>query len=88
MNGTSQTQQMCLYCGEAVADGDDSGAIINGPSHLECAFRSINGSVSHIERRCSCFITGSDEGDPPGMTLRQGARAAMAAYLKGRSGAG
>jgi hypothetical protein len=48
--------------------------------HMECVFRSICGSVAHVERRCGCFVKGSEEGDPPGMTLRQAAVAAVQAF--------
>lgn len=48
--------------------------------HYECAFRSIMGSVAHIQRRCSCFVAGSEAEDPPGMTRRQAALAAVIAW--------
>jgi len=48
--------------------------------HQECLFRSIAGPVAHIEHRCGCFIPGSSEGDPPGMTVREAARAALEAF--------
>ena len=67
----------CFYCGEEVLPGEDSGRVGNAPSHLECSFRAVAGSVAHIERRCSCFIPGSEEGDPPGMTRREAAKAAL-----------
>jgi hypothetical protein len=41
-------------------------------------FRAVAGSVAHLERRCGCFVAGSTEGDPPGMTKRQAALAAWA----------
>lgn len=72
---------ICFYCQEPVLDGEESGNIANAASHRECAFRSIAGSVAHIEGRCSCFGT-RDEGDPPGMSPREAARAALAAYRR------
>ncbi len=43
--------------------------------HRECAARSAIGSVGHIERRCSCY--GGDVDDPPGMSKREAAAAAL-----------
>jgi hypothetical protein len=39
--------------------------------------RAIIGSVAHVEHRCSCFVPGSTESDPPGMTRREAANAAV-----------
>ncbi len=44
--------------------------------HRECFFRILGGSVAHQLKRCACY-GGEDAGDPPGMTLREGARAAL-----------
>lgn len=65
----------CQYCGEPLEAGETMG-------HQECRFRMVGGSVAHIERRCSCYVPGADETDPPGMSLREGARAALRAYRK------
>lgn len=46
--------------------------------HLECQLRQTFGSVGHIEGRCHCV--GGDEEDPPGLTAREAAIAAVAAY--------
>ncbi|MEI6196534.1 MAG: helix-turn-helix domain-containing protein [Verrucomicrobiota bacterium] len=40
--------------------------------------RSIAGSVGHQNQRCSCF--GGTEDDPPGLTVRQAAQAALDRY--------
>jgi hypothetical protein len=48
--------------------------------HVECLLRLTIGSVAHIERRCGCYVAGSTESDPPHMTLREAARAAMVAH--------
>jgi len=69
---------ICLWCGEPVAE--DEQAECNVPMHQECAFRSIVGSAAHIEHRCMCYRKGSDEHDPPNMTKRQAARAAVLAW--------
>lgn len=46
--------------------------------HLPCHLRSVLGSVGHIEGRCSCV--GGDEEDPPGLSRREAAIAAVAAW--------
>jgi len=53
-------------------------------AHPECNFRAIMGSVAHIEERCQCFVPGSTETDPKGMTCREAARAAVGAWEKKR----
>lgn len=73
---------VCFYCDEPVLPGEESGVVANAASHRECAFRSVAGSLAHVERRCSCFVPGSEEGDPPGLTLREGARAAYHAFAR------
>lgn len=45
--------------------------------HRECAARSVLGSVAHLEFRCSCFGGNQTDGDPPGYTRRQAARASL-----------
>jgi len=42
--------------------------------------RLVIGSVAHLERRCCCYVPGSTEDDPPHMTPRQAARAALVLY--------
>ena len=46
----------------------------------------VAGSVAHIEQRCSCFVQGSDEGDPPGMGLREASQAALKTWLRVHKG--
>jgi hypothetical protein len=66
----------CPQCGEPILPGGLTQATNGGALvyHRECLIRSIVGSVGHLLRRCPCF--GGVEGDPPGMTDRQAARAA------------
>lgn len=72
----------CLYCGEGFADGD-MGTVSDGrASHYECAMRGVVGSVGHQLKKCSCY--GGTEEDPPGMTYREAARAAVALYEASR----
>lgn len=75
----------CAWCGEEIAR-DDSGitmphldehGVRELPYHVECHVRGIIGSVAHIERQCSCFIIGSECGDPPELTLREAAKEAV-----------
>lgn len=48
--------------------------------HRSCFLRGTIGSVAHVQRRCSCYVPGADEGDPPEMTRRQAAEAAVVAW--------
>ena len=77
---------MCAWCDERI-DAQDYGyaiplvrpidAVMTQYRHHECFARCILGSVAHQNRRCSCFVPGSEEEDPPGMTRREAARAAL-----------
>lgn len=44
--------------------------------HWECDARAVIGSVGHIRKQCPCY--GGTEEDPPGMTKREAAKAALA----------
>ncbi len=69
---------ICAYCHEEILPGeraDNHGSDF----HKECSFRSIAGSVGHLRKRCSCY--GGNEGDPPGMTPREAAKAAAQLWL-------
>jgi hypothetical protein len=73
---------VCKGCGESITVGDAGtfdrdGRVI----HYECHLRTIIGSVGHQHRRCTCY--GGNEGDPPGMTRRDAAVAAVAAWIMG-----
>lgn len=50
------------------------------PRHAECQLRMVLGSVGHIEGRCTCVLGDAGEEDPPGLTAREAAIAAVAAY--------
>lgn len=45
-------------------------------AHVECGVRMIIGSISHMQGRCGCYVAGSQEEDPPDITLREAARLA------------
>lgn len=72
---TTSVAANCLWCGEPVLEGEQTDAI-SEPAHRECFTRMICGSIAHIEKRCSCFVPGSTESDPPELTRRESARAA------------
>ena len=69
----------CAYCEEPVGKHEQHPAYMQ-PMHIECHIRQVAGSVAHLERRCSCYILDSDEGDPPGLTKREAAHAAALAF--------
>lgn len=73
----------CGYCEETILAGDDGFIDAGGkPFHRACFLRMVIGSVAHVQHRCSCFVQGAHEGDPPGMTLREGAEAALEAFKR------
>jgi hypothetical protein len=75
--------QACFHCTELITEQDDGFQdYVGHPFHRNCFLRLICGSVAHIERRCSCFVPGSECHDPEGMTLRQAADAAVAAMRR------
>lgn len=77
--------ELCLHCGEPIAI-EDSGVIMpfldsTGPrqaaEHRECLLRQVFGSVGHQRGLCSCNGGPGTMDDPPGMTNREAARAAV-----------
>lgn len=76
--------QRCIHCDEPIA-ADDQGVVmpyfppVNGvdevAQHRECFLRKIFGSVGHQRKTCSCY--GGTEEDPPGLSVREAAKAAM-----------
>lgn len=79
---------LCLWCDEPI-EADDSGVVtpyidaaINvhqAAQHVECFLRQALGGVNHIEGRCTC-CGGDRDPDPPGLTNREAAIAAVAAF--------
>jgi hypothetical protein len=71
--------RLCAYCDEEIGDGDSVMPFNNGEvlMHRNCGLRGITGCVAHLNRTCSCFVPGSTELDPPGMTRREAADAAV-----------
>lgn len=74
----------CLWCAETVEAGDLMHALLPG-YHYACALRQVHGPIAHLQRRCRCFVEGSAEHDPPGITRRQAARL-VADYVHQRPG--
>jgi hypothetical protein len=72
----------CYWCEEPVLAADDRRSIIDGSTgrrrwqHLECAVRTVTGSLAHLNGTCSCVVPGSSDSDPEGMSKRQTAHAA------------
>jgi len=69
----------CTWCDEPVLSTEQH-PDFDEPFHFECAFRSVAGSLAHLARRCSCFVPGSDENDPPGFSKREAAKQVLEAY--------
>jgi hypothetical protein len=67
----------CTHCEEPVLAGEQHQAFQSEAMHQECGFRSTVGSVAHVLRRCHCFKLGSSLGDPPDLTKREAALAAL-----------
>lgn len=76
-------ERTCQHCGEPLLpDEPRSPMMVNGqPVHHECGARMVLGSVAHVEGRCSCYVPDADELDPPQLTRRQAAKAALDAYM-------
>lgn len=81
--------QPCLWCDEAIAEGDDGlliphvaeGGPREAPWHYACHLRSIVGGVRHQLGQCTCCnLGGKLPPDPEGMTRRQAAEAAAALH--------
>jgi hypothetical protein len=81
MDGSANPERrVCQWCDEAIELDEACDRFHMLPMHVECCFRSIMGSVAHIEGRCGCVIEGASETDPPDMSRREAAKAALAAW--------
>jgi hypothetical protein len=66
---------VCIHCDELIEEGDTGVIYANGPvAHRDCFLRGVFGSRAHIEKRCSCFVDGATETDPPDLTKREAAK--------------
>jgi hypothetical protein len=75
---------ICAHCSEPVLENEprmpfNGGTVI---MHRNCGLRGILGSLAHVQGRCGCYVPGSHESDPEGMTLRQAADAAVAEWRR------
>ena len=74
--------EMCPYCGEAMELSDDVvRANLEQSFHRECIVRMIAGSVGHQRRQCLCY-GGRRNGEPKGVTKREGAKMALAEFRR------
>jgi hypothetical protein len=71
----TKTDPICLHCKEPVLDLDQR-APVDPPMHYECGLRLAVGSIAHLDKRCDCFIPGSEKGDPSYLSIRQAAQLA------------
>jgi hypothetical protein len=75
----------CGHCSEPILEGEPStkiprfGARCAQPYHIECAMRLVIGGLNHLLGRCSC-CGDTEPPDPPELTRREAARAALAHY--------
>lgn len=76
----------CAWCEEPFESIDDGFLIpfLGKPGdppelayHRACQVRQIIGSLAHVRRECGCYVPGSQRSDPPEMTRRQAADAAV-----------
>jgi hypothetical protein len=82
----------CLRCEEPVEDRLDAARMMvvdeEGSRlafmHRECARRSVIGGLNHLRGTCTC-CGGTDDPDPPEMTKRQAAIAAVE-YWRAKNG--
>lgn len=74
--------QNCVWCNEKI-EKDDLGFMrtFGQVVHLECDVRAIIGGVNHQKGACTC-CGGTEEPDPPNLTVRQTAKMAMDYWLE------
>lgn len=73
---------VCQFCGERFEEGDSGWVYCNGPAtHTECGVRQALGGVYHQLGLCFCCGGGMDP-DPPGLSLRDAARAALKLHVE------
>jgi hypothetical protein len=74
----------CFHCQEVITGPDAKwvpyvaadGSYRIVARHWECAARSLIGGLNHLQGRCTC-CGGTEDPDPPNMTRRQAAVAAV-----------
>lgn len=79
---------LCPHCGEPVANGlvvphiVDTCLVEQRLWHWECWQREVIGGVNHLRGTCTC-CGGNEPPDPPELTRREAAKAAVAMYYGG-----
>lgn len=63
---------ICDWCGEQMRSGDLVHLLVPFMHHA-CTVRAIMGSIGHLEGKCACFVAGSTDDDPPGISKRAAA---------------
>lgn len=71
----------CAYCGEVLFGNERNPNTPLLDMHAACGFRSIIGSLAHLQGRCGCYVAGSGAHDPPGLSRRAAAEAAFEYWL-------
>lgn len=72
--------ESCFYCGEPILPGEPAYRNdVPQVFHQECIFRMGSGSAAHIRGECKIGGIGSCV-EPDTMSLREGARAALAQW--------
>ena len=84
MKRVPMPDKCCSWCQERFNGYDQRLGIPDALSesftfyHPNCFMRTILGSVGHQQKKCNCF--GGNEEDPPEMSLREAANAAVALF--------
>jgi len=82
--GPTPIGEPCSWCSEIIIEGDQGFLIPSSdglrPVHHVCFMREVLGSVGHQTKQCSCY--GGTFEDPPEMTKREAAQAAVDLYTK------
>lgn len=73
--------QPCDWCDEAVLPGEPVSPVTGVLFHWECGLRSVLGGLNHQLGMCSC-CGGKLDPDPPDLTRRQAALAAVQHYYQ------
>lgn len=76
---------VCTFCKEPVLPGERQADLVNADAHWECGFRAIIGGLNHQMGRCTC-CGGTEPPDPPNMTSRQAALAAVGYFYSRKAG--
>ncbi len=79
----AEVDMVCHRCREVIAAGSlyehtpcvGCEGVTEAGYHYECFARGIIGSVGHLKKQCSCY--GGTMDDPPEMTKREAAQAAL-----------